>query len=80
MHFIRIFGGEVEVAFMARVLTVHDEFHSNLLGLHFPAGDWITNDRLGALSAGTFLKSAGADQAQVRGMGILSGQIVCSTK
>jgi MFS transporter, DHA2 family, multidrug resistance protein len=34
MHFVRIFGGGVGVAAMTRFLTVREEFHSNLLGLH----------------------------------------------
>jgi len=75
MHFIRIFGGEVGVAFMTRVLTVRERFHSNLLGLHVSAGDWITNERLQALTAGMFPKSAGPDEAQMRAMEILSAQV-----
>ena len=75
MHFIRIFGGQMGVAFMTRVLTVRERFHSNLLGLHVSAGNWITNERLQALTAGMFPKSAGADEAQMRAMGILSAQV-----
>ena len=75
MHFIRIFGGEVGVAFMTRVLAVRERGHSNLLGLHVSAGNWITNERLQALTAGMFPKSAGADEAQMRAMGILSAQV-----
>jgi DHA2 family multidrug resistance protein len=75
MHFVRIFGGQVGVAFMTRVLTVRERFHSNLLGLHVSAGNWITNERLQALTAGMFPKSAGADEAQARAIGILSAQV-----
>jgi MFS transporter, DHA2 family, multidrug resistance protein len=75
MHFIRLFGGQVGVAFMTRVLTVRERFHSNLLGLHVSAGNWITNERLQALAAGMFPKSAGADEAQMRAIGILSAQV-----
>ena len=75
MHFIRIFGGQVGVAFMTRVLTVRERFHSNLLGLHVSAGNWITNERLQALTAGMLPKSGGADEAQMRAMGILSAQM-----
>ena len=60
---------------MTRVLTVRERFHSNLLGLHVSAGNWITNERLQALTAGMYPKSAGADQAQMRAMGILSAQV-----
>ena len=75
MHFIRIFGGQVGVAFMTRVLAVRERFHSNMLGLHVSAGNWTTNERLQALTAGMFSKSAGADEAQIRAMGILSAQV-----
>jgi MFS transporter, DHA2 family, multidrug resistance protein len=75
MHFIRIFGGEVGVAFMTRVITVRERFHSNLLGLHVSAGDWITNDRLQALTAGMFAKSSGANEAQMRATEILGAQV-----
>jgi DHA2 family multidrug resistance protein len=75
MHFIRLFGGQVGVAFMTHVLTVRERFHSNLLGLHVSAGNGITNERLQALTAGLFPKSAGADEAQRRAMGILSAQV-----
>ena len=60
---------------MTRVLTVRERFHSNLLGLHVSAGDWITNERLQALTAGMFPKSAGPDEAQMRAMEILSAQV-----
>ena len=75
MHFIRLFGGQVGVALMTRVLTVRQRFHSNLLGLHVSAGNWITNERLQALTAGMFPKSTGTDEAQMRAIGILSAQV-----
>jgi DHA2 family multidrug resistance protein len=75
MHFIRLFGGQVGVAFMTHVLTVRERFHSNLLGLHVSAGNGITNERLQALTAGLLPKSAGADEAQRRAMGILGVQV-----
>jgi DHA2 family multidrug resistance protein len=43
--------------------------------LHVSAGNWITNERVQALTAGMFPKSAGADEAQVRAMAILSSQV-----
>jgi DHA2 family multidrug resistance protein len=75
MHFIRLFGGQVGVAFMSSVLTVRERFHSNLLGLHVSAGDWITSERLQALTAGMLPKSTGADEAQMRAIEILSAQV-----
>jgi DHA2 family multidrug resistance protein len=75
MHFIRLCGGEAGVAFMTRVLAVREKFHSNLLGLHVSAGDWITNEHLQALTAGMFAKSSGTDEARMRAMGLLSAQV-----
>jgi MFS transporter, DHA2 family, multidrug resistance protein len=75
MHFIRLFGGQVGVAFMNRVLTVRERFHSNLIGLHVSAGDWLTTERLQMLSKGLFAKSTGTDEAQARAIGLLSGQV-----
>jgi hypothetical protein len=50
MHFIRIFGGQVGVAAMTRFLSVREKFHSNPLGLHVQAGDWLTDERLRPLA------------------------------
>ena len=42
MHFIRIFGGQVGVAVMTRFVSVREQFHSNMLGLHVEIGNWLT--------------------------------------
>jgi len=52
MHFIRIFGGQVGVAAMTRFLSVREQFHSNLLGLHVEVGNWLTDDRVRMLTGG----------------------------
>jgi len=75
MHFIRIFGGEVGVAVMTRVISVREAFHSNLLGLHVEAGSWLTDQRLRMLSGGLLPGSSGPEQAQYRAIGILSQQV-----
>ena len=53
MHFIRIFGGQVGVAVMTRVVSVREQFHSNMLGLHVQMGSWLTDERLRMLSGRT---------------------------
>ena len=75
MHFIRIFGGEVGAAAMARFISVREKFHSNLLGINVQAGSWLTDDRLRALSGGLFPKSTGSEEAQERALDILSQQV-----
>jgi DHA2 family multidrug resistance protein len=75
MHFMRIFGGQVGVAFMTRFVTVREEFHSNLLGLNVQVGSWLTDERLHMLTAGLLPASSGPDEAQSCAVGILSQQV-----
>ena len=75
IHFIRLFGGEVGVAIMTHFISVREKFHSNLLGLHIQAGDWLSDDRVRMLSGGLFPGSASPEEAQYRALGILSQQM-----
>jgi DHA2 family multidrug resistance protein len=75
MHFIRLFGGEIGTAAMNRIVTVRERFHDNALGLHIQAGNWLTDERVRALSGGLFPSSNGSDEAQSRAIGILSRQV-----
>ncbi|HKE29439.1 MAG TPA: hypothetical protein VKB88_44120, partial [Bryobacteraceae bacterium] len=75
MHFIRIFGGQVGAVAMSRFLSLREKFHSNLLGLHVQAGDWLTDERLRLLSGGLRPESAGPEEAQNRALEILGRQI-----
>ena len=75
MHFIRIFGGEIGVSAMNRFVSVREQFHSNLIGLHVQVGDWLTDDRVRTLTAGLFPGSASADEAQQCAIGILGRQV-----
>ncbi len=74
-HFIRLFGGEVGVAFMTHFLSAREKFHSNLLGLHVQRGTWITDQRLHLLAAGAFGKSSGMAEAQYRAAAALGLQV-----
>ena len=75
MHFIRIFGGQVGVVAMARFLSLREKFHSNLLGLHVEAGDWLTDQRIGMLSGALLPTSTGPAEAQSRAVGLLGRQV-----
>ena len=75
IHMIRLFGGEVGSAFMQRLISVREQFHSNLIGLHVQAGNWLTDDRLSLLTGGLSANSAGVDEAQRRSAALLGGQI-----
>jgi len=75
MHFIRIFGGQVGVAVMTRLLSEREKFHSNLLGLHVDMGSWLTDERVRLLTGGLLPASAGAEEAHARAVSILSQQV-----
>ena len=75
MHFVRIFGGQIGVAIMTRFISVREQFHSNLLGLHVQIGDWLTEERIRMLTAGLFSGSMGPEEAQHRAIAILGGQV-----
>ena len=44
MHTMRLLGGEVGAVVFSRFVTVREQLHSNLLGYHVAAGNWITDD------------------------------------
>jgi MFS transporter, DHA2 family, multidrug resistance protein len=75
MHFSRIFGGAVGAAFMIRFISVREQFHSNLLGLHVQEGSWLTDHRLQALTGGVFPGSTGLKESGGRALEILSQQV-----
>lgn len=75
MHFIRIFGGQVGTASMTRFISIREQFHSNLLGLHVQAGSWGTEERLRMLTGAMLQGSSGHEEAQDRAVGILSQQV-----
>jgi MFS transporter, DHA2 family, multidrug resistance protein len=75
MHFIRIFGGQVGVAAMTRLITVRERFHSNILGLHVEAGSWLSDERLRVLGGGLFPGSTGSEEAHERALAILGQQV-----
>jgi DHA2 family multidrug resistance protein len=60
---------------MNRVITIREEFHSNMLGLHLQLGNWLTDDRIRGLTARFLPLSSGADEAQFRAIDVLSRQI-----
>lgn len=75
MHFIRLFGGEVGVAVMTRVITVREQFHSNMLGLNVQLGNWLADDRIRGLMARFLPVSSGSDEARFRAIEVLSQQV-----
>src|SRR5260370_38948304 len=60
---------------MNRFLTVREEFHSNMLGLHIQIGNWLTDERLRIVSLGMLPSSSGSDEAQARAGALLGQQV-----
>ena len=75
MHSFRIFGGQVGVSLMNRFLSVREQFHSNMLGLHVQIGNWLTDERLRMVSLGLLPGSSGLEEAQARAGALLSQQV-----
>ncbi len=75
IHCVRLFGGELGTAVMQRLVSVRQQFHSNMIGLHVDSGSWLTSERAGALAQGLFPGSAGAPEAQSRAALLLGGQV-----
>jgi DHA2 family multidrug resistance protein len=75
IHCIRLFGGEAGTALMQRLISVREQFHSNMLGLNVEAGNWLPTERGQLLSQMLFPGSAGVEQAQGRAALLLGGQV-----
>jgi MFS transporter, DHA2 family, multidrug resistance protein len=74
-HVIRLFGGQLGVAFMGHFIAQREKLHSNLLGLHVQQGNWITDGNLRQLTAGLYSKSSGVAEAAGRAAGVIEGRI-----
>lgn len=74
-HTVRLLGGQMGTALFTRFLNVQEKWHSNMLGQHVDAGNWLTTERLGSLAAAVAPSSAGLSDAQARSVGLLSAQV-----
>jgi len=74
-HTIRLFGGQLGVAFMTHFIAVREQLHSNLLGLHVQQGNWINDAAVKQLTAGLYAKSSGLPAATGRAIGLISARV-----
>ena len=74
-HTIRIFGGTAGAIYMGHFIAQREKLHSNLLGLHVSAGDWITAQNIHAMSAGLYAKSSGMAAAGARAMDLIASRL-----
>jgi MFS transporter, DHA2 family, multidrug resistance protein len=74
-HTVRLFGGQIGVAFMTYFIAEREKLHSNLLGLHVQGGDWVTDASIRQTTAGLFPKSTGVAEAAGRAAGVIGGRV-----
>ena len=73
-HVIRLFGGQIGVAFMAHFIAIRERIHSNLLGLHVQKGEWVTDTSVRQLTAELYGKSAALNTAAGRAVEVVAGR------
>jgi DHA2 family multidrug resistance protein len=74
-HTIRIFGGTAGAIYMGHFLAQREKLHSNLLGLHVSAGDWVTSQNIHAMTAGLYAKSSGMAAAGARAVDLIAARL-----
>jgi MFS transporter, DHA2 family, multidrug resistance protein len=74
-HVIRLFGGQIGVAFMTHFIAIRERIHSNLLGLHVQLGESNTDTSIRQLTAGFYGKSAGLPTAAGRAVDIIGARL-----
>src|SRR5262249_44840672 len=57
IHCVRILGGQSGTAIMQRLISVREQFHSNMIGLHVDLGNWSIDERLRLLTGGLYPNS-----------------------
>lgn len=68
---VRLFGGELGIAFIATWVRVREQVASYLVGLHVTAGDVDVTTRLNAYAAAVAPRSGGSTEAAARAVGLL---------
>ncbi len=74
-HVVRLFGGTAGAIYMGHFLAQREKLHSNLLGLHVSAGDWITTQNIRAMTAGLAGKTAGMAAAGERAVNLIAARL-----
>ena len=74
-HTVRLFGGELGIAFMGHFIVERENLHSNLLGLHVQSGNWITEGNIRALTAGVYSRSDGLVASAGRAAELVAGRL-----
>jgi DHA2 family multidrug resistance protein len=72
LHTIRLFGGTAGAIYMGHFISVREQLHSNLLGLHVSSGNWITDQNLHAMTAGLYEQSGAIGTAGARAVDLIA--------
>jgi DHA2 family multidrug resistance protein len=74
-HTVRLLGGQAGSTFMGHFIAEREKLHSNLLGLHVQAGNWLTDGTLHGLAAGLAGRSNGFLGATGRALDVIAGKL-----
>src|SRR5712672_1339934 len=74
-HTIRIFGGTAGAIYMGHFLAQREKLHSNLLGLHVSAANWITDQNVHAMTASLYDKSSAMAAAGARAIDLIAARM-----
>ena len=75
VHTVRLFGGQAGAVFLGHFIADREKLHSNLLGLHVQAGNWLTDGSLHGLAAGLAERSNGVVGATGRALDIVDNKV-----
>jgi len=75
VHTVRLFGGQAGAVFLGHFIADQEKLHSNLLGLHVQAGNWLTDGSLQGLAAGLAGRSNGVVGAAGRALDIVDNKL-----
>src|SRR5215469_3034394 len=74
-HVIRLFGGTAGAIYMGHFVAQREKLHSNLLGLHVGAGNWITDQNIRATATWLAAKSSGVATASARAVDLIAARL-----
>jgi DHA2 family multidrug resistance protein len=75
VHTVRLLGGQAGAVFLGHFIADREKLHSNLLGLHVQAGNWLTDGSLHGLAAGLAGRSNGVVGATGRALSIVDSKL-----
>jgi len=74
-HLVRLFGGQIGVVVMTRLIAEQEKLRSYVVGLHIQSGEWITDHTVRGLAAAVAAKSQGMVAASERAVALVDSKI-----